>query len=131
MPSRRPRTPQLGAQESPGATQEAPKRRQEPPKSCPRGVQEPAHRRLGAKTRQKTAPDPLQSRPGFLLILATMWNHFGWISRRILWTICVPKSPKIEKMQKITKIIEKNSQNANRFRCFMASKRNVPNVLKE
>ena len=61
MPSRRPRTPQLGAKDGPGATQEVPKIRQEPPKSCPRGVQEAAHRRLGAKTHHKALPDSLQT----------------------------------------------------------------------
>ena len=85
IPSRHPRTPQLGAQEGPGATQEAPKMRQEPPKSCPRGVQEAAHRRLGAKTRRKATPDSLQT----LILdhfgddLEGFWNHFGWIFGRI------------------------------------------------
>ena len=42
--------------------------RQEPPKSCPRGVQEATHRRLGAKTRHKAAPDSLQT---------SILDHFG------------------------------------------------------
>ena len=68
MPSRRPKMPQLGAQDGPGAAQEAPKMRQEPPKSCPRGVQEAAYRRLRAKARHKAAPDSLQT---------SILDHFG------------------------------------------------------
>ena len=60
--------PQLGAQDGPGAAQEAPKMRQEPPKSCPRGVQEAAYRRLRAKARHKAAPDSLKT---------SILNHFG------------------------------------------------------
>ena len=85
MPPRRPRTPQLGAQDGPGATQEAPKMRQEPPKSCPRGVQEAAHRRLGAKTRHKAPPDSLQTSilDHFGDDLERFWDHFGWIFGKI------------------------------------------------
>ena len=68
LTSRRPWTPQPGAQDSPGATQEAPKMRQEPPKSCPRAVQEATHRRLGAKTRHKAATGSLQT---------SILDHFG------------------------------------------------------
>ena len=52
--------------------------RQEPPKSCPRAVQEATHRRLGAKTRHKAAPDSLQT---------SILDHFGdhlegfWIAK--------------------------------------------------
>ena len=81
MPPRRPWTPQLGAQDDPGATQEAPKMRQELLKSCPRGVQEATHRRLGAKTRHKAAPDSLQTSilnilPRFGRILGSFWMDF-------------------------------------------------------
>ena len=81
MLPRRPRTPQLGAPNGPGATQEAPKMRQESPKNCPRGVQEATHRRLGAKTRHKAAPDSLQTSifNHFGHDLEGFWDHFGWI----------------------------------------------------
>ena len=81
MPSRGPRTPWLGAQEVPGATQEEPKMRQEPPKSCPRGVLEAAPRRLGAKTRRKAPPDSLQTSilDHFGYDLEGFWHHFGKI----------------------------------------------------
>ena len=80
MPPRRLRTPQLGAQDGPGATQEAPKMGQEPPKTCPRGVQEATHRRLGAKTRHKAAPDSLQTSilDHFGHDLEGFWDHFEW-----------------------------------------------------
>lgn len=42
---------------------------QEPPKSCPRGVQKAIHRRLEAKTRHKAAPDSLQT---------AISDHFGY-----------------------------------------------------
>ena len=42
--------------------------RQEPPKSCPRGVLEAAPRRLGPKTRRKAPPDSLQ---------ISVLDHFG------------------------------------------------------
>ena len=48
--------------------------RQEPPKSCPRGVLEAAPRRLGAKTRRKAPPDSLQTS-----ILDHFWKDFGVI----------------------------------------------------
>ena len=48
--------------------------RQEPPKSCPRGVLEAAPRRLGAKTRRKAPPDSLQTS-----ILHHFWRDFGVI----------------------------------------------------
>ena len=48
--------------------------RQEPPKSCPRGVLEAAPRRLGAKTRRKAPPDSLQTS-----ILHHFWKDFGVI----------------------------------------------------
>ena len=51
----------MGPQDVPRTAQEAPKMRQDPPKSCPRGVQEAAHMHLGAKTRHRIAPDPLQT----------------------------------------------------------------------
>ena len=81
MPPRRPRTSQLGAQDGPGATQEAPKMRQEPPKSSPRGVQEATHRRLGGKTRHEAAPDSLQTSnlDYFGHDLKGFWDYFGWI----------------------------------------------------
>ena len=60
--------------------------RQEPPKSCPRGVLEAAHGRLGAKTRHKASPDSLQTS---ILDhvgddLEEFWNHYGWILERNL-----------------------------------------------
>ena len=81
MPSRRPRTPQLGAQKGPGATHEAPKMRQEPPMSCPRGVQEAAYKRLKAKARHKAAPDYLKTSilDHFGDDLEGFWKDFGWI----------------------------------------------------
>ena len=94
MPPRRLRTPQLGAQDGPGATQEAPKMRQEPPKSCPRGVQEATHRRLGAKTRHKAAPDSLQTSilDHFGHDFEGFWDHFEWFFQtnwiQTLETIC-------------------------------------------
>ena len=59
--------------------------RQEPPKSCPRGVQEATHRRLGAKTRHKAAPDSLQTSilDHFGHDLEGFLDHFGWIFGRI------------------------------------------------
>ncbi len=59
--------------------------RQEPPKSCPRAVQEATHRRLGAKTRHKAAPDSLQTSifDHFGYDLEGFWNHFGWILGKI------------------------------------------------
>ena len=80
MLSRRPRTPQLGAKDGPEATQETPKMSQELPKSCPRGLQESAHRRLGAKTRHKAPPDSLQTPilDHFGHDLEGFWDHFGW-----------------------------------------------------
>ena len=55
--------------------------RQEPPKSCPRGVQEAAHGRLEAKIRHKAPPDSLQTSilDHFGDDLEGFWNHFGWI----------------------------------------------------
>ena len=50
-PPKRPKTPHLGAQDDPRTAHEAPKMRQEPPKSSPIGAQEAAHMRFGAKTR--------------------------------------------------------------------------------
>ena len=81
MSSTRPRTPQLSAQDGQGATQDATKMRQEPPKSCPRGVQEAAHGRLGAKTRHKAPPHSLQTSilNNFGNDLEGFWHHFGWI----------------------------------------------------
>ena len=54
--------------------------RQEPPKSCPRGVQEATHRRLGAKTRHKAAPDSLQTSilAHFGHNLEGFLDHFEW-----------------------------------------------------
>ena len=46
-PPKRPRTPQLGAQDGPEAAQETPKTAQEPPKSCLNSFQEAARRCLG------------------------------------------------------------------------------------
>ena len=85
LPSRRPWTPQPGAQNAPGTIQEAPKMRQEPSKSCPRAVQETTHRSLGAKTRHKAAPNSLQISilSHFGDDLEGFWNHFGWIFGRI------------------------------------------------
>ena len=57
--------------------------RQEPPKSCPRGVLEAAPRRLGAKTRRKAPPDSLQTSildhfwKNFKLILDGFWGRFS------------------------------------------------------
>ena len=68
--SRRPWTPQFGAQEGSGATQKAPKMRQEPPKSCPRGVQE-AH--WGEDTPQSSPRLP----PDF--DFGSFWQRFGRI----------------------------------------------------
>ena len=58
MPPRGPKTPQLGAQDGPRATQEAPKTAQERPKNCPRSVQEPVQRRLGATGCPRAAQEP-------------------------------------------------------------------------
>ena len=59
--------------------------RQEPPKSCPRGVLEAAPRRLGAKTRRKAPPDSLQTSilDHFGYDLEGFWDHFGWIFGKI------------------------------------------------
>ena len=67
--------PQFGAQDGLGAAQEAPKMRQELAKSCPRGVQEAAHRRLGAKTRHKAPPDSLQTLES--RVQTSIFDHFG------------------------------------------------------
>ena len=73
--------------------------RQEPPKSCPRAVQEATHKRLGAKTRHKAAPDSLQtsildppdldfgpSRPRFL----TLYFRFGAVAGTQLCCVLDP-----------------------------------------
>ena len=60
---RRAKTPQFGVQGDPEAAQEAPKTIQEPPKSCPRGVQETAQRCFGARNRPRAAQEPHKSRP--------------------------------------------------------------------
>ena len=59
--------------------------RQEPPKSCPRGVLEAAPRRLGAKTRRKAPPDSLQTSilDHFGNDLEGFWDRFGLIFAKI------------------------------------------------
>ena len=56
-PPKRPKTPQLGAQDGPEAAQETPKPAQEPPKSCLNGLQKTAQRRLGARRRPRAAQE--------------------------------------------------------------------------
>ena len=56
-PPKRPKTPQLGAQDGPEAAQETPKTAQEPPKSCLNGLQKTAQRRLGARRRPRAAQE--------------------------------------------------------------------------
>ena len=76
---KRPKTPQLGAQDGPEAAQETPKTDQEPPKSCLNGLQEAAQRCLGDKFCPRAAqevpkgrPDPLQTS-----IVDHLFDYFG------------------------------------------------------
>ena len=62
-PPKRPKTPQLGAQDGPEAVQETPKTAQESPKSCLNGLQEAAQRCLEAKSRPRDAQGPPSSPP--------------------------------------------------------------------
>ena len=76
---RRPWAPQPGAQDGPGATQEAPKMRQEPPKSYPSAFQEAIHSFLHF------------SYVGFLVGL---WWVFGGSLVGVWWVL-----PKIQHMK--------------------------------
>ena len=80
-PPKRPKTPQLGAQDGPEAAQETPKTAQEPPKSCLNSLQEAAQRCLGARFCPRAAqevpkgrPDPLQT--SILNHLFIILDHF-------------------------------------------------------
>ena len=57
-PPKRPKTPQLGAQDGPEAAQETPKTAQEPPKSCLNGLQGAAQRCLLTKSRPRGGQGP-------------------------------------------------------------------------
>ena len=78
-PPKRPKTPQLGAQDGPEAAQETPKTAQEPPKSCLNGLQEAAQRCLGARSRPRAAQEVPKGRPAPLQtsILDHFANYFG------------------------------------------------------
>ena len=62
-PPKRPKTPQLGAQDGPEAAQKTPKTAKEPPKSCLNGFQEAAQRCLGARSRPRAAQEVPKGRP--------------------------------------------------------------------
>ena len=83
MPPGRPKTPQLGAQDSPRAAQEAPKTPQEPSKSCPKGARETAQRCLGARRRPRPPPDLPKSSPEPLPTL--ILEHVGTDSHEMLY----------------------------------------------
>ena len=78
-PPKRPKTPQLGAQDGPEAAQETPKTAQEPPKSCLNGLQEAAQRCLGARSRPRAAQEVPKGRPAPLQtsILDHFADYFG------------------------------------------------------
>ena len=56
--------------------------RLEPPKSCPKGVQEAAHRCFGAKTHHREARDPLQH---------SILDRFGDDFIEILGSFCIDR----------------------------------------
>ena len=74
-PPKRPKTPQLGAQDGPEAAQETPKTAQEPPKSCQNGLQEAAQRCLGARSRPRGAQGPPRPLPD--LDFGPLFIYFG------------------------------------------------------
>ena len=79
FPPRRLQAPFKTPLDAPAWCPRRPKMRQEPPKSCPRAVQEATHRRLGAKTRHTAAPNSLQTSilDHFGHDLGGFWDHFG------------------------------------------------------
>ena len=78
--------PSLAPIDDPGATQEAPKMRQESPKSCPRAVQEATPSRIERRHATKQPQTP--SRPRFRTVFGTIykknWDHFRWICGSIV-----------------------------------------------
>ena len=70
-PPKRPKTPQLGAQDGPEAAQETPKTAQEPPKS----LQEAAQRCRGARSRRRAAQEVPKGRPAPLQ--TSILDHFA------------------------------------------------------
>ena len=62
-PPKRPKTPQVGAQDGLEVAQETPKTAQEPPKSCVNGLQEAAQRCLGARFCPRAAQEVPKGRP--------------------------------------------------------------------
>ena len=78
-PPKRPKTPQLGAQDGLEAAQKTPKTAQEPPKSCLNSLQEAARRCLGGRFCPRGAQEVPKGRPGPLqtLILDNLFDYFG------------------------------------------------------
>ena len=74
-PPKRPKTPQLGAQDGPEATQATPKTAQEPPKSCLNGLKASAQRCLGARSRLRAAQEVAKGRPAPLQ--TSILDHFA------------------------------------------------------
>ena len=78
-PPKRPKTPQLGAQNGLEAAQETPKTAQETSKSCLNSFQEAAWRCLGARFCPRAAQEVPKGRPDPLrtLILDHFFDYFG------------------------------------------------------
>ena len=78
-PPKRPKTPQLGAQDGPEAAQETPKIAQKPPKRCLNGLQEAAQRCVATRSRLRVGQEPSKGRPAPLQtsILDHFADYFG------------------------------------------------------